>query len=165
MTRQQLIEDNMRLVNYTICRYYPWHKDNEDVIQTGMIGLIKAADSWDTERSSFSNYAVWKIRAEIQMFVRKYYVNQVPAVSLDVEINNESDTSSLIDFQVGSPDVDYFDVRPVYKTLTPREKQVFDLLRLGMSQSDIARELGLCRERVGQCTRKIRLKWEKTMRE
>lgn len=165
MTRQQLIEDNMRLVNFTICRYYPWHKDNEDVIQTGMIGLIKAADGWDAERGAFSGYAVRRIRTEIQRFVRKYYVNQVPAVSLDAEVKPDEDGCSLLDLQVGSDDVEYLDVRPVYETLTPREKQVFDLLRLGMSQADIARELGLCRERVGQCTRKIRLKWDKTMRE
>lgn len=163
MTKQQLIEDNMGLVYFVVRKYYPWHINDEDIIQVGMVGLCKAADKWDVKRGSFSTYAVRIIRGAIA-FEIKVRCRRVQTVSLDAIVKNESDTSFL-DLRTGASDVDYVDTSAVYKTLSSREQKVFDLLQLGMTQADIARELGLSRERVRQHTRKIRLKWDKIMNE
>ena len=65
MTKQQLIEDNLNLVYALISREYPTYLHDEDIIQTGMLGLCKAADKWDEKRGTFSNFAWCCIRHEI----------------------------------------------------------------------------------------------------
>jgi RNA polymerase sigma factor (sigma-70 family) len=164
MTRQQLIEDNVGLVHYVVRKFYPWRSDDEDIIQVGMIGLIKAADKWDAEKGSFSNFAVICIRGSIASEIKKQ-LKQVPTVSLDAIINNGDGDTSLLDFQIGSSEIEYVDKPAVYKVLSPPQREVFDKLQLGMTQAEIARDMGISRERVGQHTRKIRLKWQKMMNE
>lgn len=163
MTRQQLIEDNMVLVYFVVRKYYPWYINDEDIIQVGMLALCKAADSWDAERSSFSSYAVWRIRSYISHEI-KVRLRRVPTVSLDAIVSNSED-SSLLDFQMGASDVDYIDTSALYKVLSRPQREVFDRLQAGMTQAEIARDMGISRERVGQHTRKIRHKWNKIMNE
>lgn len=44
---EKMVEDNKNLVFYTIARYFPNYKTDEDVIQTGMIGLWYACQRGD----------------------------------------------------------------------------------------------------------------------
>lgn len=44
--------------------YYKYRKD-EDVIQSGMLGLCEAANNYDPEKGKFSTYACVCIRREI----------------------------------------------------------------------------------------------------
>ena len=60
MTSEQnkLVEDGIGLVVFTIAKYFPSMKYDEDMFQVGCIGLIKAAKSFDPEKNSFSSHAV-----------------------------------------------------------------------------------------------------------
>ena len=42
--REQKIIDNMNLVHYIVHKHFPQHITNQDVIQNGYVGLIKAVD-------------------------------------------------------------------------------------------------------------------------
>lgn len=66
LARQRLIEANLRLV-VKIARAYPTSEMSlMDLIQEGNIGLIKAAEKFDGERSvRFSTYAAWWIKQSI----------------------------------------------------------------------------------------------------
>lgn len=44
--------------------------EEDDLIQCGRIGLIKAAIDYDPEKGAFSTYAVWKIMSELQKGTR-----------------------------------------------------------------------------------------------
>ena len=56
--RSLLIERNLRLVAHIIKKYYAGSNDQDDLISIGTIGLIKAVDSFDTEKKiRFSSYA------------------------------------------------------------------------------------------------------------
>jgi RNA polymerase sigma-B factor len=68
--RNTLVEMNMSLVHYAARRFH--RKDQmEDVIQVGMIGLIKAIDRFDLSRETeFTTFAVPYIVGEIKRFFR-----------------------------------------------------------------------------------------------
>jgi len=56
--RNKLIEHNMRLVAYIVKKKYSDSKEQEDLISIGMIGLIKASETFDIKKDiSFSTYA------------------------------------------------------------------------------------------------------------
>ena len=69
--RDKEISDNLALVTYMIEKY--WHKFDEDLFQTGCMGLIKAVDSYDPNRGvKKSTYYGKCILNEIYMSNRKY---------------------------------------------------------------------------------------------
>lgn len=53
------------------------------------------------------------------------------------------------------------DLREVFDTLSPKEKEVWELFIEGHSQAQIARQLGVCDQRVSQIKKKIRTRiWQ-----
>ena len=65
MTNKELIADNLRLVYHIVHEHYPTFKNDEDIVQCGMVGLCKAANTWDANKGVFSTYACKCIRNEI----------------------------------------------------------------------------------------------------
>ncbi|OIJ66582.1 SigB/SigF/SigG family RNA polymerase sigma factor [Streptomyces mangrovisoli] len=69
--RNTLIEMNMSLVRFAAGRFRSRGDDMEDVVQTGMIGLIKAIDRFEVSREvEFTSFAVPYIVGEIKRFFR-----------------------------------------------------------------------------------------------
>lgn len=69
--REQLVQKNIGLVKSIVSRYTARGVEKEDLIQIGMIGLIKAIDNFDTiYEVRFSTYAVPMIAGEIRRFLR-----------------------------------------------------------------------------------------------
>lgn len=57
-SRNQLIEHNLRLVAHIIKKYYSSANDQDDLISIGTIGLIKAVDTFDSDKGiRLSSYA------------------------------------------------------------------------------------------------------------
>lgn len=63
--RDKLIQDNIPFVYYIIHKYYPTFSKDEDIIQSGMVGLVKAANKFDASKGKFSTYAGVIIKNEI----------------------------------------------------------------------------------------------------
>ncbi|WP_316744199.1 RNA polymerase sigma factor SigF [Streptomyces sp. MK7] len=69
--RNALIEMNMSLVRFAAGRFRGRGDDMEDVVQTGMIGLIKAIDRFELSREvEFTSFALPYIVGEIKRFFR-----------------------------------------------------------------------------------------------
>ncbi|MTE22279.1 SigB/SigF/SigG family RNA polymerase sigma factor [Streptomyces sp. TRM43335] len=69
--RNTLIEMNMSLVRYAAGRFRNRGDDMEDIVQVGMIGLIKAIDRFELSREvEFTTFAVPYIVGEIKRFFR-----------------------------------------------------------------------------------------------
>ncbi|MGV9562805.1 RNA polymerase sigma factor SigF [Streptomyces sp. NPDC003480] len=70
-TRNTLIEMNMSLVRFAAGRFRGRGDDMEDIVQVGMIGLIKAIDRFEISREvEFTSFAVPYIVGEIKRFFR-----------------------------------------------------------------------------------------------
>ena len=70
--RNLLIEHNLRLVSYIVRKQYSGSNEQEDLVSIGIIGLIKAVETFNVEKSvNFSTYASKCIDNEIKMHFRK----------------------------------------------------------------------------------------------
>ena len=73
--RETLVCDNIRLVYYVFGKFSQTevtslHRD--DIISSGLLGLVKAANTFDSERGTkFSTYAALCIQNEMLMYMRK----------------------------------------------------------------------------------------------
>lgn len=63
--KDQLICDNLPFVYHIIHKYFPKYIKDEDVIQAGMLGLVKSAQHFNPDKSKFSTYAGVIIKNEI----------------------------------------------------------------------------------------------------
>ncbi|MEV3855963.1 SigB/SigF/SigG family RNA polymerase sigma factor [Streptomyces sp. NPDC050095] len=70
-TRNTLIEMNMSLVRFAAGRFRHRSDDMEDIVQVGMIGLIKAIDRFEISREvEFTSFVLPYITGEIKRFFR-----------------------------------------------------------------------------------------------
>ncbi len=70
--RNELVEHNLRLVAFIVKKQYPDSNEQEDLISIGVIGLIRAAETFNLEKKiSFSTYASKCIDNQIKMHFRK----------------------------------------------------------------------------------------------
>src|SRR4051812_7019248 len=70
-TRNTLIEMNMSLVRFAAGRFRHRGDDMEDVVQVGMIGLIKAIDRFEISREvEFTTFVLPYVSGEIKRFFR-----------------------------------------------------------------------------------------------
>ncbi|MGW2402707.1 SigB/SigF/SigG family RNA polymerase sigma factor [Kitasatospora sp. NPDC001664] len=69
--RGTLIELNMSLVRFAARRFRSSHEPMEDILQTGMVGLIKAIDRFDPDRGvEFATFALPTVLGEMRRFFR-----------------------------------------------------------------------------------------------
>lgn len=69
--RAKMIEDNLRLVEKIATFFKDRGYDREEIVQVGVIGLIKAVDKFDTNfNTRFATYAYPVIEGEIKRFLR-----------------------------------------------------------------------------------------------
>ena len=167
MSRDQLIEENMKLVYYLINRYYPTFNQDEDVIQEGMIGLIKAADSWDESKNKFSTYASVCILNRIRNYF-KVYMKGESHLSLDRPLASDSledgTFATFGDLVVDdSCDVDFelIEDEEFASTLTKKEQEMLKYYRVGYRQHEIAEILGVSRGCLYKRLNTIKKKWRK----
>ena len=154
--RQQLIEDNMALVYYIISKQYPTFIGDQDVIQSGMVGLCKAAKHYDPEKGIFSTYAGRCIRNEItQEFIRRKPMKMT--VSLDTKIGEDG---TLADILVGDDDVAYIDTA-FYNQLSKDEVTLLHLESAGFNTDEISELCGYNAQKVRKILRTTHLKWKK----
>ncbi len=69
--KRQMVEENLRLVEKIALRFRDRGCEMEEIVQVGVIGLIKAIDKFNLEyNTQFSTYAYPVIEGEIKRFLR-----------------------------------------------------------------------------------------------
>lgn len=69
--KARMIEENLRLVEKIALRFRDRGYDREEIVQVGVIGLIKAVDKFNSDyNTQFSTYAYPVIEGEIKRFLR-----------------------------------------------------------------------------------------------
>ena len=94
--KQTLIEHNLRLVVYIARRFENTGVGLEDLISIGTIGLIKAINTFLSEKKiKLATYASRCVENEILMYLRKISA-QKAEVSLDEPLNTDWDGNELL---------------------------------------------------------------------
>ena len=77
--REKLIRHNLRLVAHIVKKYYALPGDQDDLISIGTIGLMKAVDTFDSDRRArFSTYASRCIENAILSRMRLWFQTSIP---------------------------------------------------------------------------------------
>ena len=176
--RQILIERNLRLVVYISRRFENTGINIEDLISIGTIGLIKAINTYRTDKNiKLATYASRCIENEILMYLRKNSAQRAE-VSLDEPLNTDWDGNELLLSDVLGTDADVV-MRPIeddvdrqlldaaLKKLSEREREIITL-RFGLNgmaeqtQKEVADHMGISQSYISRLEKRIiaRLKKE-----
>ncbi len=164
--RERLINHNLRLVAHIIKKYNTSPCEQEDLISIGTIGLIKAVDSFKSDKNiRFSTYASRCIENEILMHFRRCKKNQGTVFINDpLDVDSEGNTLTLMDVMSDEHDIaagyelknDLHRLKAaIDSTLNTREKEIV-ILRFGLfgnepqTQNEIAARLGISRSYVSR---------------
>ncbi|HWR19406.1 MAG TPA: RNA polymerase sporulation sigma factor SigK [Clostridia bacterium] len=169
--RRKLIEHNLRLVAHIAKKYAAPHRDADDMISIGTVGLIKAVSTFNPGKgSALATYAARCIENEMLMSIRsdKKHCGDVP---LNGPIGKDKDGNEITLVDVLGTDADcVYNIvelniasaqlrRAIKSVLTPRE-QIVVALRYGltgrrpMTQRDIAKLLGISRSYISRLEKK-----------
>ena len=169
--RQVLIERNLRLVVYIAKRFDNTGINIEDLISIGTIGLIKAVNTFRTDKNiKLATYASRCIENEILMYLRKNS-NTRTEVSFDEPLNTDWDGKELLLSDVMGTEEDVV-MRPLeadvdrqllhnaVAKLSPRERDIISL-RFGLggqkelTQKDVADHLGISQSYISRLEKRI----------
>ncbi len=182
----KLIKHNLRLVAFIVKKHYPDFRDQDDLISIGIIGLIKAAQTFDYERSvSFSTYAGKCINNQIRMYFRKIKHQQTEVyMNEPMDCDKDGNPVTLADIFRDPTDVAQqadlnINIQKLYRyiseELDSREKEIL-AKRYGLNyasyraektltQREVAKQLGISRSYVSRIEKKalekLRSRFEK----
>lgn len=169
--KTELIQHNLRLVVYIARKFDNTGVDNDDLISIGTIGLIKAINSFKTDKNiKLATYASRCIENEILMYLRRT-VRLKSEVSFDEPLNTDFEGNELLlsDVLGTSADSVYGDIesnaekeqlKEALKKLSEREQKIM-FLRFGlgggeeMTQKDVADLLGISQSYISRLEKKI----------
>ncbi len=175
--KAELVEHNLRLVVYIAKKFEGTGADGDDLVSVGTIGLIKAIDSFRSDKNiKLATYASRCIENEILMYLRRLS-RAKQEVSFDEPLNTDWEGNELLLSDVMGTDADavYSDVeggveRELLKKslskLSLREQRIMRM-RFGldggdeMTQKDVADKLGISQSYISRLEKKIIAKLKK----
>lgn len=157
MTIDTMIEQNRGLVVYTMQKYFPDLLIDEDLFQTGMIGLWCACKEYKPNGGEFSTFAVRCIRNEIgkELNGRRRKKRCGKTIALETPLNEDGFT--IADTMPGDVDITWVDFQGLLEVLTERQREVLTAQLSGYSQKEIAKRYGVSGSAINasmECVRK-----------
>ena len=177
--KQTLIEHNLRLVVYIAKKFENTGISLEDLSSIGTIGLIKAVNSFNSEKSiKLATYASRCIENEILMYLRKT-ANKRSDISLDEPLSTDGEGNDLLlsDILGTDSDIIHREIESKFEreqllcageNLKEREKIIIGL-RFGIfgneekTQKEVADIMGISQSYISRLERKIIKKLKRTM--
>ncbi len=175
--KAELIQHNLRLVVYIARKFENTGVDNDDLVSIGTIGLIKAINSFKTDKNiKLATYASRCIENEILMYLRRT-ARLKSEISFDEPLNTDFEGNELLlsDVLGTSAESVYGDIesnaekeqlKEALKKLSERERKIM-FLRFGlgggeeMTQKDVADLLGISQSYISRLEKKIILRLKK----
>lgn len=167
--RDDLVCDNIRLVYYIFGKlsqteFSALHKD--DIISSGILGLVKAANTFDAERGTkFSTYAALCIRNEMLMYIRKArrYFDQEISLESPVTVDESGAILTIADtLEANENPQDECLAGLMYeefiRKLTTLDQRVLGMRIEGYKQKEISARLGYSQGYIARRIKGIRAK-------
>ena len=177
--KSKLVERNLRLVVYIARKFDNTGVDGDDLISIGTIGLIKAINSFRSDKNiKLATYASRCIENEILMYLRR--VSRLKSeVSFDEPLNTDFEGNELLLSDVlGTSEESVYGsieenvekelLKDALRKLNERERKIM-FLRFGlnggdeMTQKDVADLLGISQSYISRLEKKIILRLKKEL--
>lgn len=177
--KRKLIEHNMRLVVYVAKRFIGCGVETDDLISVGSIGLIKAVNSYKSDKNiKMATYASKCIENEILMYLRKTSkTKQEVSIFEPLNVDSEGNKLTLEDCIESIEENPQNDLEQelekkilnfVLKRLNDREQEIISL-RFGLNggeeqtQKEVADYLGISQSYISRLEKKIVSKLKREM--
>lgn len=168
--RNVLIEHNLRLVAHIVKKYQSPDLDTQDLLSIGTIGLIKAVQSFDSNKGKLGTYAAKCIENELLMLLRSRK-KCGKEFSLYEPIGNDLEGNEIVLLDIieaDCPDMtENFhtkeNIKLLYqsaqKKLTPREWEIIKMryglgLKREYTQREVAQKMQISRSYVSRIEKK-----------
>ena len=166
-----LMKKYSRLVRKEIRFLFIMGADSDDLLQAGMIGLVKAIRGYVPENNaSFSTFATVCVRRQIRTAITSYNRKKHSPLNTYVSFySGEDEGADMIDIMCES-DIDNPEkivlaeekrneiYKDIEEKLSDMEKDILRLYLRGLSYSDISMETGKNEKAVNNALTRIRLK-------
>ena len=177
--RDKLIEHNLRLVAHIVKKFESTGIGREDLISLGTIGLIKAINTFDTEKKiRVATYAARCIENEILMYIRSIKNSKNDCYLSDPIGQDKEGNEMTLNETLGSDPDEIFQqveleddkrmLNESLQVLTPKERYVI-VCRYGLgqrearTQREIAKDLGISRSYISRIEKKAIAKLQVAM--
>lgn len=169
--KQKLIEHNLRLVVYIAKKFDNTETELEDLISIGSVGLIKAINSFKTDKNiKIATYASKCIENEILMHLRKISKSK-QEISLNEPLSSDVDGNELMLSDIVPSDeltpennmnnsVEIKILWQIINNLNNREREIM-VLRFGLNgndeqtQKEVAENLNISQSYISRLEKKI----------
>lgn len=174
--KEELILGHQKLVYSILKKFNNLH--NEDLFQTGMIGLIKAADNYDDSKgTTFMSYAYMCISNEILVHFRKQnrksFNDFANTISYNAMLNEDNGKGTLEEYLGYTPDFEQnIRIQELYNNinsvLTPIEKNtiiryygLYDTIP--SKQVELSKEFNMSQANISRILRRAKRKLKANM--
>ncbi len=168
-----LIRRYTRVVRACARPYFLEGGDSEDLIQEGMLGLLSAIRSYNSEKASFKTFAVLCIRRSIISAVRSaqnknnHILND--SLSIDQIVSEDGTALPLAEQDPETLIIDRDERKRLetefLRTLSEFEQHVLTLYLNGLSYHEMALELRRSMKSIDNAVQRIRRKYEAVRKE
>jgi len=172
----QVIENYKGFITMNAKNYFLLGAEKDDLIQEGMIGLLKAIKAYDTEKAaSFKTFATICVKRQIITAIKKANSNKNKALNSSIGIENENkETNRELDYFRGLSS--YHSYNPeelalskeqinglkeyLERKLSPLETEVFKYMVNGYPYKEIAEIMGEKVKAIDNAIQRIKRKSE-----
>ena len=159
-----IIERYYPMVVKIASNYFATWAEFEDIVQSGLVGLMKAVYYYSPGKSKFSTFAWRSIDSEIKSFLtylnRKK--NQLLSDAISMDSFSDEDEDEEIGYAFGEDEgiskkaIIWYIMDSVMEELSELEKEIFSMWYNGYSYSEISENLDVNQKKVDNTIQKIK---------
>ena len=161
-----ILKEYKKLIFLNVKNYFLIGADQDDLLQEGTIGLLKAIQAYTRGKASFKTFATLCIRRQILTAVRSSNAQKNSALNaasgntLENENGYETYPKNLYSTIKYNPEEITDFQKFVESNFSPFEKVVFEYMIKGFSYKEIARELNRSPKTIDNSFQRIKRKSE-----
>jgi RNA polymerase sporulation-specific sigma factor len=164
----EIFQSMKKIILYRTKKYFFYGGDKDDVMQEAMIGLFKAINAYDENKTaSFKTFALLCIKRHLITTLKNSNSrkNKILNMAISLQAENESEPNAHQSFIFHSPEelclgkekMEY--INKYLKThLSPMENEIFEYLIAEMTYIEIAAITGRDVKSIDNCIQRIKKK-------
>lgn len=166
--QEKMIQDNTNLVYFVYTKGFTQYDKQgihkQDLIEEGMVGLVRAVKAYDSSRTTFSTFAYKCIANEMMRYLKHLFSDpQNNSVSLDTPIKRGDETIKLENVLEARDEYDenkYTITSLLGIPLTEEEKDIIWYKYMGYNQAEIADLFKTTRQNISRILKSITTRYQ-----